>query len=1147
MRFPIRFFSKKNTSRDVARSNSPIKSRITSFERLESRDLLALSTTSADYKALVAAKSFGDSEENAIWVTSLSDTVSTSDGKISLREALDYAGQSLKAGNVSTTIRFAVNGTITLSATRQSLKAGKSVVVDGSDVGGIKIKAQNTLALYVYGGTTASPVNVTLNDVTITGGSAAPTSTSPAKGAAIQVASNCNLTLNECSIVGNTSQSALGVGVYMTNGTLKLNDVVFDGNVSTGAASKGGAVYLEAGSIDATNVVFTNNTAGEGGAIYVKSGDVSFANSLFDGNVASDGSGGALSSSSQITIANTAFRNNSSAVSGGAIYANGDVESVFTDVSFANNSSVNGGAIAQDGQSITVTGASFANNVASENGGAAYIVQNALLIANDASFVGNRATKDGGALYDAGSFYLNSGKIEENESKNNGGAISASGYFEIRDAEISGNTAAGYGGSINLSGTQRSWLLRSSIVESTANEGGGVYNTGILTVVDSCIADNVSATSGGGVSNAGSMMISASEVANNTASGLNAVGGGVLNYVNATLDVDNTSFVGNVSETGSGGAIANSGTATLDDVVVAENAAELFGGGVFNSGTLTSQYSTFNNNQASDGGAIANVYGSSAKFVGSTLWGNVASNNGGALYSYGSTVFQSSTIAYNVGATANVAAYYTPEEATESPSFDSTTTVESNLAASAVPTVKIADSLVVADAQTGETIDSGLLFGGTPVNGSIQTRTVSITNTGTADLRLSGFSTSGNAETNVLSCTLYNQSGEILDTSVQFTIGAGETFTLKIDVAPKVIGSKYFELKWNTTELNASGKAISGTKKTFSIQGSVEISKLASSTTSVASIGSSGYNVSVNEDGSFNISLSKKPSSNVILYLGTSSDAAQLSTDVLLFTPSNYNSAQTVTVSLNQDKLADAGYPSSIAVYPQLLSTDSNFSGATFEEITLKVANYIVFQDDCYVDLDSYATPGVSRWDLDGDGVVEAISYGTGYWINSSSVSGDTINYKRTKSGTTTTTEFDVVYQTSAPTAVAELTTIPSLAGYVRLTLESETSVAQWRVDWGDGSPYSVVDELSTDAIFAHVYAENGSYNISVELIDANGNGSGVWTSVKQQEIAGLASTSSTLDDESELFVEDAQISSDVVDVISGAILAEQEREKLFK
>ncbi|MBQ7030415.1 MAG: hypothetical protein IJN32_09250, partial [Thermoguttaceae bacterium] len=78
-------------------ANRPAR-RSARFERLENRELLALTIGSADYKALADSFVADETDDAAIWVTTLSDSSTAADGKISLREALDYAGTKTDAG-----------------------------------------------------------------------------------------------------------------------------------------------------------------------------------------------------------------------------------------------------------------------------------------------------------------------------------------------------------------------------------------------------------------------------------------------------------------------------------------------------------------------------------------------------------------------------------------------------------------------------------------------------------------------------------------------------------------------------------------------------------------------------------------------------------------------------------------------------------------------------------------------------------------------------------------------------------------------------------------------------------------------------------------------------------------------------------------
>lgn len=103
-----------------------------------------------------------------------------------------------------------------------------------------------------------------------------------------------------------------------------------------------------------------------------------------------------------------------------------------------------------------------------------------------------------------------------------------------------------------------------------------------------------------------------------------------------------------------GGAMANYGTLTLDEVFVTENEAAA-GGGIFNFGTLTVTNSTFADNYArNNGGAISNI--GVATFSNSTLSGNTAVNEGGAIFTQSFSGMNGDTSLNHVTVTRNTAA-----------------------------------------------------------------------------------------------------------------------------------------------------------------------------------------------------------------------------------------------------------------------------------------------------------------------------------------------------------------------------------------------------------------------------------------------------------------------------------------------------------
>ena len=122
-------------------------------------------------------------------------------------------------------------------------------------------------------------------------------------------------------------------------------------------------------------------------------------------------------------------------------------------------------------------------------------------------------------------------------------------------------------------------------------------------------------------------------------------GGGIDN--SGTVTVSNSAFYGNSASIGGGG-IFNSGTATVTGSTFTGNYGGDGGGGIFNSGTATVTGSTFTGNSVSVdfyfvGGGICGIYGS-VIVTNSTFTGNSASEGGGI---YGGVIVTNSTFTGN--------------------------------------------------------------------------------------------------------------------------------------------------------------------------------------------------------------------------------------------------------------------------------------------------------------------------------------------------------------------------------------------------------------------------------------------------------------------------------------------------------------------
>jgi CSLREA domain-containing protein len=133
-------------------------------------------------------------------------------------------------------------------------------------------------------------------------------------------------------------------------------------------------------------------------------------------------------------------------------------------------------------------------------------------------------------------------------------------------------------------------VTQSTIANNRGLVGGGVINVGIMHLIQSTVAGNFG-TGGGGIYNADTLYVDRSTLAFNRANGN---GGGLTN--GAILFAENSTFTQNDAD-GSGGAIYNYFTANVYNLTIAFNGADAdfdqdggsggLGGGVFNISTGT--------------------------------------------------------------------------------------------------------------------------------------------------------------------------------------------------------------------------------------------------------------------------------------------------------------------------------------------------------------------------------------------------------------------------------------------------------------------------------------------------------------------------------------------------------------------------------
>jgi hypothetical protein len=176
-----------------------------------------------------------------------------------------------------------------------------------------------------------------------------------------------------------------------------------------------------------------------------------------------------------------------------------------------------------------------------------------------------------------------------------------------------------------------------TIRNGSAPNGGGISNSGTLTLSNSTISGNFSINggAGGGIANYGPLTIDKSTISGNRA----ANGGGIFFQSGSVLTVINNSTIGGNGAATVGGGISNRiGNLAINNSTISGNSAGQ-GGGIENGNsisvsTLMISNSTVGGNSAVQSGGIYNFSGSTAAFQNS-IDANASGNCFGVITSKG--------------------------------------------------------------------------------------------------------------------------------------------------------------------------------------------------------------------------------------------------------------------------------------------------------------------------------------------------------------------------------------------------------------------------------------------------------------------------------------------------------------------------------
>ncbi|WP_319421655.1 choice-of-anchor Q domain-containing protein [Pleurocapsa sp. FMAR1] len=349
---------------------------------------------------------------------------------ISLREAIVHSQDGSKV-SFDNSLK---NKTILL--TRGELNIDKSLTLQGFDNGQLTIDGNNKSRVFNIGDRSQKTLDVTLENLAITGGNA-----DKQDGGGIK--NTDNLTINNSTITGNTAKD--GGGIYNTSNdtdddfqeydaTTTINNSVISNNT---AKNTGGGVSLNSNSFTSgdPNTLIVNGSiisgnsakSGSGGGIYGYAVSIKIRNSDIYQNDAKFGRGGGIYND-DVTIIDSTISENK-AKSGGGISSN------FADIV---NSTINsnqaeiGAGINIDGSdaSSTICNSTISGNTSTALGGGIYLhtlFGSFNTVTN--STIADNSAPEGGGIYQLGSDQINitssiiAGNVDNNDA-NGAGIIS---------------------------------------------------------------------------------------------------------------------------------------------------------------------------------------------------------------------------------------------------------------------------------------------------------------------------------------------------------------------------------------------------------------------------------------------------------------------------------------------------------------------------------------------------------------------------------------------------------------------------------------------------------------------------------------------------------------------------------------------------
>jgi hypothetical protein len=188
--------------------------------------------------------------------------------------------------------------------------------------------------------------------------------------------------------------------------------------------------------------------------------------------------------------------------------------------------------------------------------------------------------------------------ISHGNSPGSGGGISNTGTLTLTNCTLDHDKASSQGGGLfNLGGTVT--IVRSTFNHDSAagSAGGGVFSFGTLTVTNSNFSNDSAFALGGGIyiHVNSTATVTNCTLSNDSAFSAGGDGGGVFVDASSTATLTNCTLSNDSAGNGGGGVSIDGGAAILNKCTLSNDTARQGGGIVNTGGTVTVTASTFNN------------------------------------------------------------------------------------------------------------------------------------------------------------------------------------------------------------------------------------------------------------------------------------------------------------------------------------------------------------------------------------------------------------------------------------------------------------------------------------------------------------------------------------------------------------------------